>query len=138
VFRHGPTYAGHPAACAAALANIDILEREGLLARGRELEQDLLDAVAPLVTHPLVHEVRGGVGLMAAVELDGELLAQRPTAVAEAAAAARAHGVLIRPLASSLAVSPPLTVTPDHLELITDALSVALDGVREEARMSAA
>ena len=36
-FRHGPTYAGHPTCCAVALANLDIIEREGLLARGLEL-----------------------------------------------------------------------------------------------------
>ena len=39
-FRHGPTYAGHPTSCAVALANLDIIEREGLLARGLELEGD--------------------------------------------------------------------------------------------------
>ena len=40
MFRHGATYAGHPTCCAAALANIDILERENLVPRGRELEGD--------------------------------------------------------------------------------------------------
>jgi len=132
-FRHGPTYAGHPAACAAALANLDLLERDGLLARGLEHEDDLLDALAPLSTHALVAEVRGGTGLMAAVELDEELLTRHPTAVVDAAMAARAHGVLVRPLATALAVSPPLTATEEHFELITDALSVALDAVRDDA-----
>jgi adenosylmethionine-8-amino-7-oxononanoate aminotransferase len=128
-FRHGPTYAGHPAACAAALANLDLLERDDLVARGRELEDELLDALDPLASHELVGEVRGGMGLMAAVELDEELLASRPTAVAEAAATCRAHGVLVRPLLSSLAVSPPLTATPEHFEAITAALSEALDAL---------
>jgi adenosylmethionine-8-amino-7-oxononanoate aminotransferase len=73
-FRHGPTYSGHATCCAAGLANLDILEREGLITRGRELEADLFDALAPLAEHPLVAEVRGGVGLMAAVELHGEVL----------------------------------------------------------------
>src|SRR5581483_8526976 len=48
------------AVCAAGLANLDILEREGLLARGRELEQVALETMAPLAEHPLVDEVRGG------------------------------------------------------------------------------
>jgi putrescine aminotransferase len=136
-FRHGPTYAGHPAACAAALANIDILERNGLLTRGMELEGDLGEALEPLATHPLVAEVRAGTGLMAAVELDSELLARRPGAVAETAAAARANGVLIRPLVSSLAVSPPLTATPAHFELITEALSVVLDALMQAEGVAA-
>jgi putrescine aminotransferase len=127
VFRHGATYAGHATCCAAALANLEILQREGLLERGRTLESELLRSVAPLASHPLVADVRGGVGLMAAVELDPGLLAERPSAVQEAFKHAREHGVLVRPLASSLAVSPPLTARPEHFELITDALSHALD-----------
>ena len=46
-FRHGPTYSGHPTCCAVALANLDIIEREGLLARGLELERALVAALTP-------------------------------------------------------------------------------------------
>jgi adenosylmethionine-8-amino-7-oxononanoate aminotransferase len=46
MLRHGATYAGHPAACAAALAVLDIYEGEDLIARGRELEGPLADALA--------------------------------------------------------------------------------------------
>ena len=77
VFRHGSTYAGHATCCAAALANIALLERDGLLERGREQEQALLDALAPLAAHDLVAEVRGGVGTMAAVELTAEALGRK-------------------------------------------------------------
>jgi putrescine---pyruvate transaminase len=127
VFRHGATYAGHATCCAAALANLDILEREGLVGRGRELEGDLLRALTPLADHPLVAEARGGTGTLAALELDAAFLAERPAAVQEAFRRARDHGVIVRPLASALAVSPPLTATPSHFELITDALSRSLD-----------
>ncbi|HWK28255.1 MAG TPA: aminotransferase class III-fold pyridoxal phosphate-dependent enzyme [Solirubrobacter sp.] len=127
VLRHGPTYAGHAACCVAALANLDLLERDGLLERGRELEGELLAALAPLAGDPLVAEVRGGVGLMGAVELAPELLAADPGAVARAALAARRHGVLVRPLARALAVSPPLTATPEHFALIAQALKGALE-----------
>ena len=51
VFKHGATYAGHPTCCAAALANLDILERERLIPRGQELEGELMAALAPLATH---------------------------------------------------------------------------------------
>ena len=54
IFRHGQTYSGHPACCAAALANLDILEREQLVPRGRELEQPLFEALQPLASSPAV------------------------------------------------------------------------------------
>ena len=109
-FRHGPTFSGHAACCAAGLANIDILEGEGLVARGADLEGDLYGAMRSLADHPLVAEVRGGVGLMAAVELDAGLLEREPGASFQAYRAVREEGaVLVRPLARSLAVSPPLT-----------------------------
>ena len=57
-FRHGFTYSGHAACCAAGLANLDILEREELVARVAELEPVLADAVAPLRELDLVAEVR--------------------------------------------------------------------------------
>src|SRR5439155_9649583 len=76
--RHGQTYSGHAAACAAGIANIGILEREGLIPRGMELEGDLFGALAPLKEHPLVAEVRGGVGLAAAVGFEPELLERDP------------------------------------------------------------
>ncbi|MHB1810170.1 MAG: aminotransferase family protein [Solirubrobacteraceae bacterium] len=126
VFRHGATYAGHSACCAAALANIDILEHEGLLARGAELEGELLCALTPLAEHPLVSEVRGGTGTLAAVELAPALLREAPAAVAELTAAARRAGVLVRPLASAVAVSPPLTATAEHFAAIAQALAAAL------------
>jgi adenosylmethionine-8-amino-7-oxononanoate aminotransferase len=76
--------------------------------------------------------VRAGVGLMAAIELDAGVLTTDPAAVVRAALAARRRGVLVRPLGNSLAVSPPLTATPEHFELITGALSWALDEVGVE------
>jgi putrescine---pyruvate transaminase len=126
VFRHGATYSAHPTCCAAANANIALLDSEGLIARGRELEGPLHGALAPLADHPAVAEVRGGVGLLAAIALDPELLARRPDAVARLAAGARDNGVLVRPLGQAVAVSPPLTVQGEHLELIAEALGAAL------------
>ena len=121
MFRHGATYAAHPTCCAAALANLEILERDGLLQRGRELEGDLLDALGQLADHELVVDVRGGTGMLAAAELHPDV------APPQVAMAARKGGVLIRPLPTSIAVSPPLTATPEHFELIVEAVSTALD-----------
>lgn len=126
VFRHGATYAGHAACCAAALANLAIMEREDLIRRGADLEQDLLAALAPLAQSPLVAEVRGGMGMMAAVELTGDLLGRDPAAVAQVAAIARRHGVIVRALGRGIAVSPPLTATPEHFAMIATAVGEAL------------
>jgi adenosylmethionine-8-amino-7-oxononanoate aminotransferase len=121
-FRHGATYAGHATCCAAALENIRILEDEGLLQRGRELEAELFDQMNRAAELPATAEVRGGTGLMAALEISGEIMTRDPGAPVKLAMKMREHGVLVRPLGRGVAVSPPLTVTPDHLALIGDAL----------------
>src|SRR6478735_2548447 len=77
-FRHGPTYSGHPTVCAAAMANLDIIEREGLLDRGRELEDEIGSALRPLGDHPLVGEIRTGIGALAAIAFAAEALAEAP------------------------------------------------------------
>jgi putrescine---pyruvate transaminase len=127
MLRHGPTYAGHPACCAAALANIEILEKEGLLARGREQEGELLAALAPLAEKDAVAEVRGGLGLLAAIELDAEVLERNPQAVIQVQKRAREAGVLVRPLGTSVAVSPPLTIERPELQMIGEALTTAFE-----------
>ncbi len=133
VFRHGPTYSAHATCCAAALANMDLLERDGLLERGRELERPLLEVLEPLAERPGVREVRGGTGLLAAVELDAEVFPDRGAGAAQLAALARAQGVLLRPLGAGLAVSPPLTIQREHLELVADAIGSALESAQVAA-----
>ena len=78
VFRHGYTYSAHPAACAVGLANLDIIEREQLVQRVRELEPALHAALAPLARHELVGQVRTGAGLLGAVELSPGGAGSRP------------------------------------------------------------
>lgn len=126
VFRHGATYAAHATCCAAALANLTLLERDGLLERGRSLEAALIDSLRPLADVPCVAEVRGGVGLLAAVELSEEVRSRTPDAVARVARGARERGVLVRPLGQGVAVSPPLTVREEHFGLIAEAIEAGL------------
>ena len=129
-FRHGATYSGHPACCAAALANIDILERENLIGRGKELEGRLFDALAPFGEHQLISEVRGGTGLMAAIELHPDAMAAGITPV-HVTAAMRERGVVVRGLGKGIAFSPPLTITDEHISLIARTTGEALDAVAE-------
>ncbi len=129
MLRHGATYAGHPSCCAAGNVVMEIYEREGILARAKELEVPLADTLGMLADHPAVAEVRAGMGLLGAIQLAPEMLEQDTGAVAKVAQDARDAGVLVRPLLGSVAVSPPLTVEVEHLQQIADAIRAGLDGL---------
>jgi adenosylmethionine-8-amino-7-oxononanoate aminotransferase len=117
VWRHGYTYSGHAAAAAAALANLDVLEQEDLVAGVRELEPVLTDAFGELGQHHLVKEVRSGVGLLAAVQLDPDAASADASLLAGVIKELRGRGVLTRALVDgSLQISPPFVVTPEQLK----------------------
>ncbi|WP_067970968.1 aminotransferase family protein [Nocardiopsis trehalosi] len=128
-FHHGTTYAGHPTCCAAALANLDILEREDLFTVALEVESHLDAAVRTLADHPLVREVRSGTGVMAAVELTDDALGRRGITTAEVFAEARARGVVLRAVPTSLLMSPPLIITWEQIDHLVSTLRAALDAV---------
>lgn len=124
VFRHGYTYSGHATACAVGMANLDIIEGEGLVARVARLEPVLEAAMRGLEDAPLVSEVRT-VGLTAAIELEAP-----PAVVEQVVAAARGHGVLTRSLrGKALHVSPPFVIDPPEIALIASAYRAALEEV---------
>jgi putrescine---pyruvate transaminase len=131
IWRHGYTYSGHATVAAAALANIDIMEREDLPGRALKLEGALFEALAPLEEHELVEEVRGGTGMLAAVNLRPDLLTDEPTLGATVGMACRDAGVLVRPLVGgAIGISPPLVVDHDDVRAIADGLQAGLDAVR--------
>jgi putrescine---pyruvate transaminase len=122
IFRHGYTYSGHSSTAAASHSNLDIMEAEGLIARGLELESELADALASLAEHPLVAEIRSGTGVMAAVQLADPALADRVSL------AARDHGVLTRVFfGGALQISPALVITRAELDELQAGLAAALD-----------
>jgi putrescine---pyruvate transaminase len=129
VLRHGQTYAGHPASCAAGLANIAILERDGLLDRSLKMEGVLAEALQSVADHPLIDHVRAGIGFLGALELDEDRMAGTPGLPGRIAQAVRRHGAIIRPMSSALGFSPPLTATEEHLDFLIDALRCGLDEV---------
>lgn len=113
VFRHGYTYSGHSTACVAGLKVMEIIEREGLLERAAQLEHEIYDVLAPLEELDVVSSVRGGVGALAAIQLD---VADDDTLPGRAASACREAGVLTRAVGGGgLQVSPPLTMTSDQV-----------------------
>jgi adenosylmethionine-8-amino-7-oxononanoate aminotransferase len=117
-FFHGHTYTGNPLACAAALATLEIFERENTIAALQPkialLEELLAEHVAPLST---VREVRQR-GFMVGIELTDFPLQQRMGH--QVTRAARRHGAFVRPLGDVIVLMSPLSITDDELRrLIT-------------------
>jgi L-2,4-diaminobutyrate transaminase len=126
---HGWTYSAHPSCVAAALANLDIIEREDLLANVREVGPYMLGALRDAVgNHPNVGEVRG-VGMLAAVEVVEDKAAKRffepqGRIGAAVAAACLERGMIARamPHGDILGFAPPLTLSraeADRIAAIT-------------------
>ena len=138
-FGHGYTYTAHPLAAAAALANLDVIERDGLVeqaaVRGAYLQQRLHEAFDD---HPLVGEVRG-LALIGAVEFVAgrdPVLAFDPALKVGARVTRRCleHGVITRalPMADTIAFSPPFVVTEEQIDVMVSTARQALDEVAAE------
>ncbi|HUQ77416.1 MAG TPA: aminotransferase class III-fold pyridoxal phosphate-dependent enzyme [Patescibacteria group bacterium] len=129
VFRHGYTYSGHAGAAAAAMANLDILEAENLVARVGSLEPVLDREVRRLESAPGIGEVRT-VGLTAAVAFQRDLLATDPGLPERVVSAALRHGVATRVLRGhALQVSPPFVISEVEITTLVDGLGAALDEI---------
>jgi putrescine aminotransferase len=118
-FRHGFTYNGHPVGSAVALANLDIIEREGLIERAAFVGARMLERLQPVEELEAVAEVRG-VGLMLGVELAGERDAS------PVAAAALEQGVVVRASGQKIVMSPPFVIEDAQADRVVDVLSAAL------------
>jgi len=131
IWRHGYTYSGHATVAAAALANVEIMEREDLCGRARELEGFLYEALAPLAAHDMVKEVRGGLGVLAAVQIDPAAMDAEPGLAGRVGTACREAGVLVRPLVGgAIAVSPPLVIDAEGLKELAEGFGAGLDACR--------
>jgi len=134
-FLQGGTYSGHPAACVAAHANLDIIEREGLVERAAALEPVLRGLLEPLAEIEGVAEIRS-VGLAGGVELDADVIAANPAAPAAAAVESRRRGVITRAIRGvALQISPPLVVTEDELARMVDGMAAGVRAVTDAARV---
>lgn len=130
---HAFTYSGHPTGCAVALANIDILEREGLVARAAELGVRLNRGLQTLASHPHVGDVRG-LGLMAAVEFvaDKSTKAEFPAAdqiglrVHEAT---QRRGLFTRLRGDVYNLAPCYVTTEEQIDRMVQILGESIDEV---------
>jgi putrescine aminotransferase len=121
-FRHGFTYNGHPVGAAVALANLEIIEREGLLERAAETGARMLERLRPAAELGGVAEVRG-VGLMLGLELEEGIDA------APVAARALDQGVVVRASGQKIVLSPPFVIEDEQADRVVDTLLDALGGL---------
>lgn len=120
-WRHGYTYGGHAGAAAAAMANLDIVERENLLAESKRLESSLHEHLAPLAEHPRVAEVRSGLGAVAAVQLVD------PAEALPFVKTLRAHGVSGRAAGQgAMQFSPSFVMTDEQVAEMAAGVRAAL------------
>jgi beta-alanine--pyruvate transaminase len=121
---HGYTYSGHPVACAAGLATLELYRSEGLLTRAAEIGPLWSQAMHSLRASPHVIDVRA-IGLMAGIEL-----ASRPGAPGargyDVLVDCFRNGLLVRVTGDIIALSPPLIAEPAHVEELVGKLSAAL------------
>ncbi|WP_333826581.1 aminotransferase [Pararhodobacter sp.] len=145
VFSNGFTYSGHPVSAAAALKNIEIIEREGILEHVRTLTPHFQERLAALGALPLVGDTRG-MGLMGCVECVADRDAKEPLALDKAVgdlidAHCRKLGLIVRPLLNMCVFSPPLIISHDEVDQMFDILEQGIrlttdDLVRQGVRVA--
>jgi 4-aminobutyrate aminotransferase / (S)-3-amino-2-methylpropionate transaminase / 5-aminovalerate transaminase len=130
----GGTYAGNPVACAAALAAIEVIEREGLVGKAREIELQALPRLRRLAeSSPIVGEARGRGGMLALEFVYPGTRRPNPEATRAVAGACHAEGVLVLVCGTHgnvIRLLPPLVIEP---ALLDDALTVIERAVRDVA-----
>ena len=123
-FFHGYTFSGHPAACAASLATLDIYEKENLFQRAKDLSGYFLDSIFALQGHPLVTDIRG-YGMLAAIDLSVD---ERP--------GRRGHdfqkrlfdaGVHVKTTGDAALIAPPFIIEKSEIGDMCGIIREALD-----------
>ncbi len=130
-FRHVNTFGGNPAACAVALKNLEIIEKENLVERSAELGERLLNELAGLKDHPFVGDIRG-LGFLLGIELVEDKVTKEPASnarVAKIIGECKANGLIIGRNGDTvagynniLALSPPLSCTDEDFDFIVAVL----------------
>jgi len=143
-FTSGFTYSGHPVSCAAALKNIEIMEREDLLGNASRVGQYFEERMAEMTALPMVGDVRGSK-LMVCVENVADkarrtLLDEGLDVGKRISDRAESMGLMVRPMGHLNVMSPPLTITKAEVDFVAEILeksirAVADDLVREGVRL---
>jgi adenosylmethionine---8-amino-7-oxononanoate aminotransferase len=132
-FFHGHTYTGNTLACAAALASLDIFEREKTLDKLRPKAARLRGRAEELLNHPHVGDVRI-CGFMGGIELVADKGSKTPFPASarvgrRVCMAAREKGVILRPLGDVIVLMPPLCVTVEEIDMLMDVIGECIEEV---------
>ena len=130
-FFHGHSYTGNPLGCAAAIANIDIFEKEKVLDHVRVKSILLEKLLAPLKDHPHVGDIRQK-GLMAGIELVQNKTTKTPYPLEDKAGfrvciKAKEMGLILRPIGNVIILMPPLSISPAVLKKMVSIITSAID-----------
>ena len=133
MWMHAFTYSGHPVGCAIALANLDIIEREGLVERAAVLGKRLLAGLKTLASHPHVGDVRGQ-GLMCAVELVADKATKTEFTPAEKVgprvhAATQERGLFTRLRGDVYNLAPPFVTSEAQIDRMVEILGESIRAV---------
>jgi putrescine aminotransferase len=131
-FAHGYTYSGHPTTCAVALANLRVMQAEGIVERVKTTTAPYFNQRwSSLADHPIVGEARS-LGLMGAIEIVKNK-ASRERFHKDLAAGSRLrdfcvnNGLVMRAVGDTMIVSPPLIVSPQHIDELVEKAWQCLD-----------
>ena len=132
---HGYTYSGHPVACAAAIANLKIVEDENLASNAAKVGNYFLEKLIEIkAKHASIGDVRGR-GLMLGIEFVKDRKTKEPFApndpyLQSIGPHCRKRGVLVRTQGHRIIISPPLTFTKENVDEAIDVLDSAFAGAK--------
>ncbi|MBX2838621.1 MAG: aminotransferase [Gammaproteobacteria bacterium] len=137
-FLHGMTYSGHPACCAAALANIEIMEREDLCGHVSTMGPVFEQSLKGLIDLPIVGDVRGShfmIGIEFVENKDNRDPFEESVLIGHRVANyAQRKGLIVRPLGHMIVLSPPLILNGSEIDFVADVLRESIKLVIDDLR----
>ncbi len=126
-FLHSHSYTGNPLACRAALATLDLFERDDVIVRNASLARELDEVLAPLAAHPRVRHARR-LGMIWAWDVDDA----PPGFARRYHRHALSHGVVLRPIGSTVYAMPPYAIDAEGGAWLVRGALAALDATLRE------
>ena len=136
--QHLFTFGGHPGAAAASLTNLELIEQENLIENSAQMGTYLYEQLQILYEHPIVGDIRGGLGLLAGIELvkDRKTKEKFPKEMKVGQKLTKgflAHGILTRQREGDMIyLCPPLCVTQEDVDYVVRNLNEVLGDVAKE------
>ena len=138
LFTHGYTYSGHPVSCAAAIKNIEIMEREQLCDHVKDMGAYFEEQVKSLGDLPIVGDVRGRKFMMCIENVANketkELINPDAAVGNRIAEHCQARGLIVRPLAHMNVLSPPLTLTKENVDFLVATLRESIEATTQDLK----